>query len=211
MGWMGLPIGFNRRKAEGTGVHYAGLYARAVASGIDLMLLFLLLDGLFRYLMKFIYAGLDRDLIIAMEHASGLRETLRLLWASHLGPLWLLNASIQLVIIGILYVSVEILWGTTPGKWVLGLRVLRAGTLEPLSAGRYVLRFLAYIPSLLPLLFGVLWANFNREHRAWHDFIADTVVINTRPYHWYSSQIKRLVRMGWAKIRGSKKELAPLE
>jgi uncharacterized RDD family membrane protein YckC len=69
--------------------------------------------------------------------------------------------------------------GATPGKMVLGLKVIRAdgGPISPgLAAGRYFAMWLSY----LTLCIGFIIAAFDREKRALHDHICQTRVIHAR-------------------------------
>lgn len=66
----------------------------------------------------------------------------------------------------------EVALGSTPGKRMLGLR------LEG-SAGLILLRSILFIPSLLFMGSGVLWAMINRDRRCWHD--AAVGIQPTRP------------------------------
>ncbi len=51
---------------------------------------------------------------------------------------------------------------------------------ERLSWGRALARAFGYFFSAIPLFLGFLWSGLNRRKRAWHDFIAGTVVIRER-------------------------------
>ena len=67
--------------------------------------------------------------------------------------------------------------GRTAGKWATGLRVERRDG-EPLSFWRALLRHtVGYFVSFAPLGAGFLLAVLNREGRALHDLVADTVVV----------------------------------
>lgn len=69
--------------------------------------------------------------------------------------------------------------GATPGKMVLGLKVIRAdgGPISPaLAAGRYFAMWLSYIT----LCIGFIIAAFDPEKRALHDHICQTRVIHAR-------------------------------
>ena len=69
----------------------------------------------------------------------------------------------------------------TPGKMVLGLKIVDAATFGKPTAGRFVLRYLGYFVSTLPLGIGLIWAGWDDRKRGWHDFIAGTVVIRGEP------------------------------
>lgn len=67
--------------------------------------------------------------------------------------------------------------GWTLGKWVTGLRIERRDG-QPLDFAHALLRHTAgYLVSLLTLGVGFLLAAFNREGRALHDMLANTVVV----------------------------------
>ena len=65
----------------------------------------------------------------------------------------------------------------TPGKLVLGLRIVDAGTGGTPAIGRLVLRYVGYLVSALPLGLGYLWVLWDRRKQGWHDKMAGTVVV----------------------------------
>jgi uncharacterized RDD family membrane protein YckC len=75
-----------------------------------------------------------------------------------------------------------VLAGQTPGKALLGLRVvpLIGGKM---SWGRAILRFLGYVPSALLIWLGFLWVIVDDRRQAWHDKLAGTCVIYTWEAH----------------------------
>jgi uncharacterized RDD family membrane protein YckC len=66
--------------------------------------------------------------------------------------------------------------GATPGKMVLGLKVVRPNG-GPVSLGRAVARYFAKWLSSLTLCIGYIIAGFDAEKRAMHDMIVDTRVV----------------------------------
>lgn len=68
-------------------------------------------------------------------------------------------------------------WGMTPGKALMGLRVVRLEDLQPISRWRAVGRFFALYPAILFLGLGIFWIGWNRRKRGWHDRLADTLVL----------------------------------
>jgi uncharacterized RDD family membrane protein YckC len=71
-------------------------------------------------------------------------------------------------------------YDATPGKKALGLRLVRADG-SKLSKGRIVGRYFAEWISSMILMIGYLMASFDKEqHRALHDRIVDTRVIDVR-------------------------------
>ncbi|PIE43637.1 MAG: hypothetical protein CSA45_07030 [Gammaproteobacteria bacterium] len=80
------------------------------------------------------------------------------------------------------FVGTVIFWiyrSATPGKIMLKLKVLDADTGKPLSAGKAIIRYLAYFISAIPLCLGYIWIIFNPKKQGWHDLIANTVVVRS--------------------------------
>lgn len=65
----------------------------------------------------------------------------------------------------------------TPGKRLLNCLVVDANTLQAISLRQAVLRYFAYIVSILPLGLGFLWIIWHKRKQGWHDLIAHTVVL----------------------------------
>lgn len=66
-------------------------------------------------------------------------------------------------------------YGATPGKMLFHLKVLHQG--EYCSAGRAILRNIGRNISAIILFIGFILAFFNKEHKAFHDMLCDTVVV----------------------------------
>lgn len=71
-------------------------------------------------------------------------------------------------------------FAATPGKMVMGLKIVSAKDGSPISTGQAIGRYFAYIPSGLVFLLGYIWVAFDRRKQAWHDKLAGTVVIRSR-------------------------------
>jgi uncharacterized RDD family membrane protein YckC len=70
--------------------------------------------------------------------------------------------------------------GQTPGKWLLGLRVVALGG-GKVGLGRAAIRFCGYLLSALPFYLGFLWI-LGPQRRGFHDRLARTeVVYSQRP------------------------------
>ena len=69
--------------------------------------------------------------------------------------------------------------GKTPGKMLLGLRVIQASG-DPMTLGIAFLRWVGYLISGPVLFLGFLWIAFDGRKQGWHDKIAATVVIRGR-------------------------------
>lgn len=68
--------------------------------------------------------------------------------------------------------------GQTPGKWLMGIKIVGAGGNMPTFA-QAVIRVLGYLLSALPFYLGFLWV-LGPRRRAWHDQLARTEVIYVR-------------------------------
>jgi hypothetical protein len=71
------------------------------------------------------------------------------------------------------------LGGRTPGKMLLGLRVIQASG-APMTPGLAFLRWVGYLISTLPFFLGFLWIALDRRKQGWHDKLALTVVVRDK-------------------------------
>lgn len=85
------------------------------------------------------------------------------------------SVGITLVVIGY-FTFFWTLVGYTPGKAILGLRVVKRNG-EKISFFRALVRFFSYWISAIPLFLGYFWVLWDSKRQAWHDKIAGTQVI----------------------------------
>jgi uncharacterized RDD family membrane protein YckC len=72
-------------------------------------------------------------------------------------------------------------YGLTPGKWMLGIRVVKRETGQPAGFWRMALReTVGKLISGILCYLGYIWALVDSNRQAWHDKIAKTLVIRTR-------------------------------
>ena len=77
-------------------------------------------------------------------------------------------------------VAVIVFWryrGATPGKMAISAKIVDARTFKAPATGRLVVRYFAYIVSMLPLFLGFVWIGIDRRKQGFHDKIAGTVVV----------------------------------
>lgn len=67
----------------------------------------------------------------------------------------------------------------TPGKLITHISIVDAETGGKPSFGQFIIRYIAYYISAIPLLLGFIWVGFDKRKQGWHDKIAKTVVIKT--------------------------------
>ena len=68
----------------------------------------------------------------------------------------------------------------TPGKMLIGAKIVDAKTLGEPSTGQFIGRYLCYYLSSLLLGLGFIWVGFDSRKQGWHDKLAGTVVIKAR-------------------------------
>ena len=70
-------------------------------------------------------------------------------------------------------------WQATPGKMIVGAKVVDADTGRPVPVARLIGRYFGYYLSLLPLGLGLLWVGLDARRQGWHDKLARTLVIRS--------------------------------
>ncbi len=65
----------------------------------------------------------------------------------------------------------------TPGKLLLSCQVVDADSFKIMCTKQAFIRFVAYLASMLPLMLGFLWVLKDPRKQAFHDKIANTVVL----------------------------------
>ena len=68
--------------------------------------------------------------------------------------------------------------GATLGMRLVGVRVADATTLQTISPGKAVLRYVGYLVASFCCYIGLIWAAFDSRKQGWHDKIAGTVVVH---------------------------------
>lgn len=134
-------------------VHYAGFLSRFFATVLDTILQAIVITPLLLY-----FFGIDA----LLDANTDMGNT----------DFYL---SIALLVVVVLFWRYK---SATPGKMMMGLKVVDATTFGPVPTGRLVLRYLAYYVSLLPLFLGFIWVAFDKRKRGFHDMIAKTVVVH---------------------------------
>ncbi len=155
--------GMREGAVSASGLQYGGFWIRFVALFIDGIILSIALFPLSIALGAFTTVG-------RTDPTRGLRIT-----AGYIGLSYLFNIAIACTY-STFFVSQK---GATPGKMLLGLKVVTASG-GPVSIGRAAGRFFASYLSGLILCLGYIMAAFDSEKRALHDHICGTRVIRKR-------------------------------
>ena len=75
-----------------------------------------------------------------------------------------------------------ILKQATPGKMLLSAKIVDAKTGKTPTTGQFILRYFAYILSIIPLCLGFIWVAFDSKKQGWHDKLAGTVVVRPKKH-----------------------------
>lgn len=80
-------------------------------------------------------------------------------------------------------VAVILLWiklSATPGKMAIGATIVDARTGGKPTNGRFLIRYLGYFVSTIPLFLGLIWVGIDPRKQGWHDKMAGTVVVRKK-------------------------------
>lgn len=117
------------------------------------------------FLLFWFYQG-DWDLILD----TGRSEQLSVLW---------FDVTINYILPFILTLLVWHIWSASPGKILLGLKIVDATTGDKIKPLQSLIRYLGYFPSSLVFGLGLIWVAFDQKKQGWHDKMANTVVIKS--------------------------------
>src|SRR5262245_20849845 len=135
---------------------YVGFWARVGASLIDSIL------------MVIILVPFARLFGVGMDIESALR----------------FDSPANIMVNGVLpAIAVILFWmyrQATPGKILIGAKIVDEKTLGKPSTGQLIGRYFAYYLSTIVLLLGFIWVGFDARKQGWHDKLAGTLVIKSR-------------------------------
>ena len=68
----------------------------------------------------------------------------------------------------------------TPGKMVIGAKIVDASTNHAPTMGQLIGRYFGYFLSAIPLALGYIWVGFDDKKQGFHDKLAGTVVVRLK-------------------------------
>jgi uncharacterized RDD family membrane protein YckC len=77
-------------------------------------------------------------------------------------------------------IAVILFWkyrSATPGKMAISVKIVDANTGAAPATRKLVVRYFAYLVSILPLGLGFIWIGIDRRKQGFHDKIAGTLVV----------------------------------
>lgn len=155
---------FTGRKAQNMStidpneLEYVGFWPRVLASIIDTILLMIVMAPL----AKVVYG----DGFFAYNYEATIHSP---------GEFWL-----NFVLPAVAVIAFWSARHATPGKMVIGAKIVDAKTGGAPSLGQHIIRYLGYFVSIFPFCLGLLWVAFDKRKQGWHDKIAGTVVVRTK-------------------------------
>ena len=142
--------------------HYAGFISRLLAFSIDIAIIVIVL----------IFAGWLLNTMSTIFQL-GILDSF-----SSFFEIWVTTVIIFLFSAGY-YIFFWTLVGQTPGKLLLGLRVVsRSG--RPITFWQALRRFVGYLISAVAIYIGYFWILIDNRRQGWHDKLAGTYVV----YNW---------------------------
>ena len=141
---------------ESTELEYVGFWARVGASLIDTVLLLIIIMPLLAIIYGSAYWS-STDLILGPAHA-------------------FFNYVFPAIVIVALWIKIL----TTPGKRAVGAVIVDARTGQRPSTGQFVIRYIGYYVSTIPLGLGFYWVGWDPRKQGWHDKMAGTVVVRRK-------------------------------
>lgn len=167
--------------------YYAGFITRLISLIIDLVIIVvgaLLFNLTLRLVLNFF--GLS-DLAVAVFDRTGASTESYSGWLVTLLR-WVTTVLTSATFLFIYLVFFWTVTGKTPGKAILGLRVVQEHEAN-VSFKWAVVRAVGYYVSLLPLGLGFFWILIDDQRRGWHDKMAHTYVL----YDWDARLGRRLL------------------
>lgn len=135
---------------------YVGFWARLIAVIVNSIIL-----GAICYALMMVL-GIHLDYSASLETLEAQMQQVQLL---------------NLVCGIVFFIGLWVVTQTDPGKMMFGAVIVDAETGAKPSTLKFVLRYLGYIVSTIPLGLGFLWVAFDARKQGFHDKIAGTVVI----------------------------------
>jgi uncharacterized RDD family membrane protein YckC len=173
--------------------HYAGLSSRLVAFILDTAIV----SGIIISTSWFIATSWRllqlAPLLTQIEQKSPILENLVAFVTSPI-----VYSLFTLLFVATYYIFFWITAGQTPGKGVMGLRVLpRQG--GKLKLSHAIVRYIGYYLSIIPFGLGIFWILIDDRRLAWHDKLAGTCVV----YAWEAKPDETFLAVETSKLIAS--------
>lgn len=166
------------------GYAYASFHRRLMAMTLDAFMVMLILMPFNEAILAFAYKGIQLDPALVndvLETATSQAELnmrmFKLQMDAGFGAAFAYQLQIQFAVFAAYSMIFWHFYAATPGKLLLGMRIVDEKTGERIGFFHSFFRIFAYIFSALPLMFGFFMIGMNRKKRGFHDWFAGTSVI----------------------------------
>ncbi len=178
--------------------NYAGLQIRLIANLIDFLIVAILLLPLFAITSNFIYGDITpaqvlgevgKQLEILTQNDPNFdkvsyfknNQLLHDYFINKQGIVkMIIDNIIQVTFLCIVFVIFWVKKQATIGKRIFSLKIVDATTFEKPKTKQFIIRIFGIILSVVPLFLGIIWIAFDPKKQAWHDKLANTVVIKDK-------------------------------
>jgi len=157
--------------------HYAGFISRMLAYSLDIIVItviFVFLTWFLETLSNFFQFALLENITSTFLQ-------------------FLVTGAAVLLIASFYFIFFWTLLGQTPGKMLLGLRIVSTEG-NNITFGQALRRYIGYYLSALALYIGFLWVLVDNRRQGWHDKLAGTIVVyswDARPGELYHSKMQK--------------------
>lgn len=163
-------------------INYATFNARLIAVVLDVTLLMIIGYPLSEWINGQLFKPMNLEALAALAHTPHTpEETNRMLWQimtdQRVIQRIICTNLIQVALFAAYIIPCWLRFGNTPGKMLTGIEIRDASTYELMTTRQKYVRFLAYIPSGIPIALGFFMALFTKKHQGLHDKIANTIVV----------------------------------
>jgi uncharacterized RDD family membrane protein YckC len=166
-------------------LEYASLNKRVIAAAIDIFILLLILVPIMNPITEYVFAGRGADVLLnelSMDVGDDAAVTgemvIKKLSGEDFFQKYFLIQFIIMLIMCVYTLGFWVSYGVTPGKWIVGCKVVDAESLEKPSLLKAIIRLFGYIASAAPIGLGFVLIAFSDTKQGLHDRIAGTLVIN---------------------------------
>lgn len=170
-------------KKDESGICYVTGFRRYISVLLDLIIIVLLLQFCSLAANRLFTNSEDRKIlseIIAKYPVQAPLSAEERATQSKLVKLMVLNQIVQFIMLFSYVAYMWVKFAATPGKLLLGLRVVDEQTFGKMTLKQAMKRFFSFILSVAPLFLGFIWSNFDKRCQTWHDKIAGTVVVTNK-------------------------------
>lgn len=186
-----MLFNLHKKKAEDEQYKkYAGFFPRIVAGLLDSLLISLIFTPILDFLARYLFdvnpekARADMENITQTANPKTVEEAGSLFFEYYkIAETHGIIAQIGFVyffygvICAVITINFWRYYSATPAKMLFRMIIVDKKTMEKPTIRQWVLRFIGYIISAIPLGFGFVWIGMNKKRLGWHDLIAGTAVV----------------------------------